>query len=68
MSQSLEPQMFTIKEASNFLNMSENTIRMWIWQKMIPSIKLGRSVRLKRSDLEQIIQSNRRDPVETVAL
>jgi excisionase family DNA binding protein len=68
MAQHLESQLFTIKEAANFLNMSENTIRMWIWQKRIPSVKLGRSVRLQRNDLEQIIQSNRRDPVETVAL
>jgi excisionase family DNA binding protein len=57
-----------IKEAAALLNLSEHTLRMWIWQKRIPSIKLGRSIRLKRSDIEQLIHANRREPVDRVAL
>jgi excisionase family DNA binding protein len=51
------------KEAATFLNVSENTIRMWIWQRRLPVVRLGRSVRLRRRDLEEIIERNREEAV-----
>lgn len=51
-----ERQLLTAKEAAEFLSVSENTIRQWIWQRRLPVIRLGRAVRLKRDDLSQLIK------------
>ena len=47
------------KEAAQLLNLSENTIRQWIWQRRLPVVRIGRAVRLRRQDLEEIIERNR---------
>jgi excisionase family DNA binding protein len=54
-----ERQLLTAREAAAFLCMSENTIRQWIWQRRLPVVRLGRAVRLRRADLEQLIERNR---------
>lgn len=51
------------KEAAEFLNVSENTVRMWIWQRRLPIVRLGRAIRLRRDDLELLIERNREDAV-----
>lgn len=51
------------KEAATLLNVSENTIRMWIWQKRLPVVRLGRAVRLQREDLVALIEENREEAV-----
>lgn len=58
--------LLTAKEAAQFLHLSENTIRQWIWQRRLPVVRLGRAVRLRRVDLEQLIERNREE--EAVAL
>jgi excisionase family DNA binding protein len=52
-------ELLRAKEAAQFLNVSENTVRMWIWQRRLPVVRLGRAVRLRRRDLEEIIERNR---------
>jgi excisionase family DNA binding protein len=56
-------ELLRAKEAAQFLNVSENTIRMWIWQRRLPVVRLGRAVRLRRQDLEEIIERNREEAV-----
>jgi excisionase family DNA binding protein len=56
-----EQQLLTAKEAAALLCLSENTIRQWIWQRRLPVVRLGRAVRLKRQDLEQLIDQNREE-------
>jgi excisionase family DNA binding protein len=51
------------KEAAQFLNVSENTIRMWIWQRRLPVVRLGRAVRLRREDLEKLIERCREEAI-----
>ncbi|MBI3329656.1 MAG: helix-turn-helix domain-containing protein [Nitrospinae bacterium] len=51
------------KEAAQLLNLSENTIRQWIWQRRLPVVRLGRAVRLRREDLEQLIARNHEEAV-----
>jgi excisionase family DNA binding protein len=55
------PSLLKAKEAAQLLNVSENTIRMWIWQKRLPVVRLGRAVRLRSEDLEQWIERNREE-------
>ena len=58
-----ERQLLTAKEAAEFLCISENTIRQWIWQRRLPVIRLGRAVRLRREDLEQLIERSREEAI-----
>ena len=58
-----ERQLLTAKEAAEFLCVSENTVRMWIWQKRLPVVRLGRTVRLKREDLQQLIERHREEAI-----
>lgn len=51
------------KEAAQLLNLSENTIRQWIWQRRLPVVRIGRAVRLRRQDLEEIIERNREEAI-----
>jgi excisionase family DNA binding protein len=51
------------KEAAQLLNLSENTIRQWIWQRRLPVVRIGRAVRLRREDLEQLIERNHEEAI-----
>jgi len=54
-------ELLRAKEAAQFL--SENTIRMWIWQRRLPVVRLGRAVRLRREDLEELIERGREEAI-----
>jgi excisionase family DNA binding protein len=56
-----ERQLLTVRESAALLCLSENTIRQWIWQRRLPVVRLGRAVRLKRQDLEKLIDQNREE-------
>jgi len=45
-----------VSEAARKLNLEESTLRKWIFQKRIPTVKLGRSIRLKESDITALIE------------
>ena len=51
------------KEAAQLLNLSENTIRQWIWQRRLPVVRIGRAVRLRKEDLEQLIERNHEEAI-----
>jgi excisionase family DNA binding protein len=51
------------KEAAQLLNLSESTIRQWIWQRRLPVVRIGRAVRLRREDLEQLIERNHKEAI-----
>jgi excisionase family DNA binding protein len=56
-----EQQLLTAKEAAALLGLSEHTILQWIWQRRLPVIRLGPAVRLKRQDLDQLIDQSREE-------
>ena len=49
-------KLFTIKQVSEILSVSENTIRKWVITKRIPFIKVGFLVRFKESDVKAILE------------
>jgi excisionase family DNA binding protein len=61
-----EPQrrLVTIQEASKFLSVSVSTLYGWVWQRRIPFVKMGRSVRFDIGDLEKFIETNKQRPRE----
>jgi excisionase family DNA binding protein len=51
-----ETKLLTAREAAQFLRLSENTVRQWIWQRRLPVVRLGRAVRLRKADLEKLLE------------
>lgn len=45
----------TVEESARHLNVSTDLIRKWVFQKKINSYRIGKCVRLKRSDLDNCI-------------
>jgi excisionase family DNA binding protein len=58
------PQLLSIDELCEVLGMG----RSWIYRRLksgeIPSVKLGRSIKVKRQDLEEYLESRRYRPAE----
>jgi excisionase family DNA binding protein len=54
--QSIAPMLLSIPGAASMLGVTEAAVRKWLAQRRLPVVKLGRLTRLKRSDLETVIQ------------
>lgn len=52
-------KLLTLREASDRTGHRESTYRSWVLQRRIPYFKVGRSVRIAESDLDQIIERAR---------
>ena len=48
-----------IREAARILCVSVSTLYGWVWQRKIPFVKIGRSVRFDLTDLHDFINQNR---------
>jgi excisionase family DNA binding protein len=49
-------QLFDTPQVAEWLNLAESTIRKWVHYGFIPHVKLGRSVRFRREDIEKWLQ------------
>lgn len=54
----MDSELLAVPEAAALLRLKASTIRAWVCQKRIPYVKLGRLVRIKRSDAEALIQAS----------
>jgi len=45
----------TVAEVAKTLKLNEQTVRNWIDQGALPALRVGRRVRIKRSDFERIL-------------
>lgn len=50
----------TVAEVAELLKLNQQTIRNWIDQGSLPAVRVGRRVRIRRSDLDQILSSGYR--------
>jgi excisionase family DNA binding protein len=46
----------TVAEVAETLKLNQQTVRNWIDQGSLPALRVGRRVRIKRSDFERILQ------------
>jgi excisionase family DNA binding protein len=46
----------TVAEVAETLKLNQQTVRNWIDQGLLPALRVGRRVRIKRSDFERILQ------------
>jgi len=51
----VEDRLLTVKEAANVLQVSSSAIRRWLYQRKLTKVKIGRCVRLRKSDVDRII-------------
>jgi excisionase family DNA binding protein len=51
----LEETYLTVAEVAQMLKLNQQTVRNWIDQGSLPAVRVGRRVRIKRSDLEKIL-------------
>jgi excisionase family DNA binding protein len=50
-----EDPLLTVAEVAEILRLNQQTIRNWIDAGSLPAVRLGRRVRIKRSDLDRVL-------------
>jgi len=51
-----EESFLTVAEVADMLKLNQQTVRNWIEQGSLPALRVGRRVRIKRSDLERVLE------------
>ena len=50
-----EESFLTVAEVAGMLKLNQQTVRNWIDQGSLPALRVGRRVRIKRSDFERVL-------------
>ncbi len=53
-----EESYLTVAEVAETLKLNQQTVRNWIDQGTLPALRVGRRVRIKRSDFERILDES----------
>ncbi len=53
-----EESYLTVAEVAETLKLNQQTVRNWIEQGSLPALRVGRRVRIKRSDFERILEES----------
>jgi excisionase family DNA binding protein len=51
-----DDEFLTVAEVAELLKLNQQTLRNWIEQGQLPAIRIGRRVRIRRSDFERLVQ------------
>jgi excisionase family DNA binding protein len=51
-----EESFLTVAEVAETLKLNQQTVRNWIDQGALPALRVGRRVRIKRSDFERLLE------------
>ncbi len=57
-----EDSFLTVAEVAELLKLNEQTVRNWIDQGSLPAIRVGRRVRIRRSDFDRLIAQGETAP------
>ena len=52
----LEESFLTVAEVAETLKLNQQTVRNWIDQGFLPALRVGRRVRIKRSDFDRLLE------------
>lgn len=55
----MEKRYLSIEELAQYISVSPNTIRSWVWQRKIPCFKAGRLVRFDKVEIDNWLKDNR---------
>ncbi|OAI39389.1 hypothetical protein AYO39_02940 [Actinobacteria bacterium SCGC AG-212-D09] len=58
----LDEEFLTVAEVAQLLKLNQQTVRNWIDRGYLPAFHVGRRVRIRRSDLEQLLEKSRIQP------
>jgi len=61
-----DDELMTIEESAEWLGLSKATLYKWSSQGTVPVVRIGRSIRFRRSDLSNLSREGTRSP-ETIA-
>ena len=53
-----EESFLTVAEVAELLKLNQQTVRNWIDQGSLPALRVGRRVRIKRSDFERLLEES----------
>ena len=53
-----QDRLVTVRQASDRLGIREGTIRLWLVQRRLPSVRCGRAVRIPAKALEEFVRRN----------
>ena len=53
-----EESYLTVAEVAQTLKLNQQTVRNWIDQGSLPALRVGRRVRIKRSDFERVLEES----------
>jgi excisionase family DNA binding protein len=56
---SSEDSFLTVADVAEMLKLNQQTVRNWIDQGSLPALRVGRRVRIRRSDLERLLEEGR---------
>jgi excisionase family DNA binding protein len=56
-------QLLTVKEAAKRLACTEAAIRKWLYLRRLPAVRIGRLVRVRESDLDEVVNHGLRPPL-----
>ena len=49
-------EFLTVAEVAETLKLNQQTVRNWVAQGSLPAVRLGRRVRIKRSDSDRLVE------------
>jgi excisionase family DNA binding protein len=55
-----EESFLTVADVAEMLKLNQQTVRNWIDQGSLPALRVGRRVRIKRSDLDRVLEEGYR--------
>src|SRR6201997_1506252 len=55
-------EFLTVAEVAELLKLNQQTVRNWIDQGSLPALRVGRRVRIRRSDLERVLAAGATSP------
>ena len=55
-----EDPFLTVAEVAEILRLNQQTVRNWIDAGSLPAVRVGRRVRIRRSDLDRILENGYR--------
>jgi excisionase family DNA binding protein len=58
----LDDSFLTVAEVAELLKLNQQTVRNWIDQGSLPALRVGRRVRIRRSDLERVLEQGATAP------
>jgi excisionase family DNA binding protein len=58
----LDETFLTVADVADLLKLNQQTVRNWIDQGRLPALRVGRRVRIRRSDLEKVLQESSTTP------